>query len=453
MKRLWIALLVIVGVAAVGGAGYWGSRSVQAETTPVAQTPPVAVVTRGDVAQSVTAPGVLMGTRKVTLAADVGGRVAALDVRPGDRVKAGEVLARLATGDLDQAVASAELDLRWAQLELEKLQRPVDEADIRAAEHAVSQAGAALGISQSERDQTLAEDLFLNGLPNARISYNDKKEWYESRQRLFGEGKLDSFWFVDQARREFEDAQKNLQVLEAQAALKERTANSTVSKNAQAYQEAKDKLAALQAGQDPLELEAAQIKVQEAQMALDSALVDLTAAVIKAPFAGVVLEVKAAAGEAVAAGGDLIVLSDPNAVEIAANVIEEDYPLVAVGQPAELFFDAQPELAIPGRVARIVPLRSSDDRPLYPVIIAPDAALPETLAPGMTVDASVVLDLRTAVLRLPRAVVRARSDGSAQVKVWDGQAVVERAVKVGLRGDTFVEILEGLQEGEQVVAE
>ncbi len=452
MKRLWI-VLVVIALAAVGGAGYWGSRSVQAETTPVAQAPPVVEVTRGDVAQTVTAPGTLVGTRKVTLAANVGGRVAELNVQAGDHVKAGAVLARLEAGDLEQAVAKAELGLQQAQLELEKLQRPASEADIRAAENAVSQAGSALGIAQSERDQTLAEDLFLNALPNARIAYNDKKEWYESRQRLFSEGKLDSFWFVDQARREFEDAEKNLQVLEAQAALKERTANSDVSKDAQEYQEAKDKLAALQAGGDPLALKAAQIKVQEAQITLDDAKADLASAVVKAPFTGIVLEVKAAAGEAVAAGGALLVLGDPIAVEVAANVVEEDFPLVAVGQPVELFFDAQPELAIMGKVARIVPQRTSDDRPLYPVIIALDEAIPQTLAPGMTVDASIVLDSRTDVLRLPRAVVRARSDGSAEVKVWDGSAAVKRSIKVGLRGDTYVEILEGLQEGEQVVAE
>lgn len=453
MKRVWIAMFVILGLTAVGGAWYWGSRSVQAEATPVVEAPPVVAVTRGDVAQTVTAPGTLVGTRRVTLAADVGGRLAEVTVQAGDTVKAGDGVARLETGDLEQAIARAKLDLQQAHLELEKLQKPVAEADLRAAEHAVSQAAAALGIAQSKRDQTLAGDLFLNGLPNARIAYNDKKEWYESRQRLFNEGKLESYWFVDEARREFEDVQKNLQALEAQAALDQRSADSEVTKAAQTYQEAQDKLAALQKGRDPLEVEAAQLKVQEAQMALDQAQADLKAAVVIAPFDGIVLAVKAAAGESLNAGSPLLVLSDPQAVEIESSVIEEDYPLVKVGQTAELFFDAQPDIAPTGTIARIVPQRLAGDRPLYPVIIALNESLPETLAPGMTVDASIILDAREAVLRLPRAVVRARSDGTAVVKVWDGQAVTERTIKIGLRGDSYVEILDGLQEGEQVVAE
>ncbi len=453
MKRGWIVLLVILGLAAVGGAGYWGSRSAEAEETPVVEAPPVVSVTRGDVAQTVTAPGTLVGTRKLTLAADVGGRLAEVTVQAGDTVKAGDVVARLETDDLEQAIARANLGLQQAQLELEKLQRPVDEADIRAAEHAISQAAAALGIVNAKRDQTLAGDLFLNGLPNARIAYNDKKEWYESRQRLFNEGKLESYWFVDEAQREFEDVQKHLQALEAQAALDQRSADSEVTKAAQTYQEAQDKLAALQKGRDPLEVQAAQLKVQEAQMALDNAQADLKSAVIAAPFDGIVLAVKAAAGETVNAGGALLVLSDPQAVEIESSVIEEDYPLVKVGQTAELFFDAQPALALTGTVARLVPQRLAGDRPLYPVVIAVDEPLPPTLAPGMTVDASLILDARAAVLRLPRAVVRARSDGTAVVKVWDGQAVTEHTIQVGLRGDSYVEILDGLQEGEQVVAE
>jgi len=453
MKRVWIALFIILGLAAVGGAGYWGSRSVQAEATPVVEAPPVVAVTRGDVAQTVTAPGTLVGTRQVTLAADVGGRLAEVTAQAGDTVKAGDVVARLETGELEQAIAKADLGLQQAQLELEKLQKPVEEADIRAAEHAVSQAAAALGIAQSKRDQTLAGDLFLNSLPDARIAYNDKKEWYESRQRLYNEGQLDSYWFVDQAQREFEDAQDNLQKLEAQAALQQRSTDSEVAKAAQTYQEAQDKLTALQKGCDPLDVEAAQLKVQAAQMALDGAQADLKAATVTAPFDGIVLEVKTAVGEMVAAGGALLVLSDPQAVEVKTSVIEEDLPLVAVGQTAELFFDAQPELDIAGTVARIVPQRLSGDRPLYPVVIAPDDALPETLAPGMTVDASIVLDIRADALRLPRSVVHARSNGTAEVKVWDGHTVTERTVQIGLRGDSYVEILEGLQEGEQVVAE
>ena len=127
--------------------------------------------------------------------------------------------------------------------------------------------------------------------------------------------------------------------------------------------------------------------------------------------------------------------------------------LVQVGQTVELFFDAQPEALVNGRVCRIVPQRQpGSDRPLYPVYIAPDE-LPEGLALGMTVDASIITASRSDVLRLPRTLARARSDGTAQVKVWADGQIETRTVKVGLRGDVYVEILDGLQNGELVVGQ
>jgi HlyD family secretion protein len=162
--------------------------------------------------------------------------------------------------------------------------------------------------------------------------------------------------------------------------------------------------------------------------------------------------VKARLGETAVANSSLIIMSNPYAVEAETSVIEEDLPLVKTGQTVELFFDAQPEAAVVGKVDRIVPQRTSGDRPLYPVYIAPDD-VPDDLVPGMTVDASIAIDSRSGVLRLPRAVVRARSDNSAIVKVWTGDHIADRTIKTGLRGDLYVEIVEGLQEGDQVVGE
>lgn len=452
MKRWWIIMFVVAVLAIVGGAGYLGSRSVQAETTPGVQAPPIVPVTRGAVAQTITAPGKLVGTQQVNLTSDVSGQVAALNVRAGDRVEAGDVLAELATDDLTQAVAKAEIALRQVELELEKLQQPVDQSKLRATYNTITRTATSLGIAQAERNQTMAADLYLNGLANARITVKDKQEWYDSRLKLYEQGEL-NYGFLDLAQNELKSAQDHLQQLEAQANLGQRTANSKVLQNAQEYQEAMDALNSLQAGKNPLDVEAAQLRVQTAQIERDEAQAKLDAATVRAPFDGVVLKVAVSSGETINAGSELLTLSNPQAVEIEASVIEEDYPLAAVGQAVELFFDAQPDTLPMGSVARVVPQRLSGDRPLYPIIISINETLPESLVPGMTVDASIILDAHADVLRLPRAVVRTRSDGTAQIKVWDGRRVTERDVSVGLRGDAYVEILSGLTEGEQVVAE
>jgi len=205
-------------------------------------------------------------------------------------------------------------------------------------------------------------------------------------------------------------------------------------------------------GPPAAELEQVQATMLTAQQALRVAEADLAAAILTAPFGGTILEVNAHPGEIVAAGTPLIRLMDTTTVEIEVSVIEEDLPLVQVGQPVDLFFDAQPDAQARGRVARIVPQRIPGDRPLYPVRITADE-LPEGLLAGMTVDASIVLASRRSVLRLPRAMVQARADGTATIRVWSGNQAQDRPVRVGLRGDAYVEILDGLQEGEQVAAE
>ena len=99
-----------------------------------------------------------------------------------------------------------------------------------------------------------------------------------------------------------------------------------------------------------------------------------------------------------------------------------------------------------------MPRRTGTDRPLYPVYISLPQ-LPENLLPGMTADAIIVIERHMDALRLPRALVRAGSDNMATVEVWNGRTTELREVEIGLRGDTYVEILSGLVEGELVVGQ
>jgi multidrug efflux pump subunit AcrA (membrane-fusion protein) len=137
-------------------------------------------------------------------------------------------------------------------------------------------------------------------------------------------------------------------------------------------------------------------------------------------------------------------------LEAIISVQEEDYPLISPGQAVELFFEANPELEITGTVDRIVPRRISTERALYSVYLSL-AEVPGTLVEGMTVDSSIILDSRTDAVRLPRAIAHVNSDGTAIVKIWQNGHTVERQIQVGLRGDVYVEVLDGLQAGDLVV--
>jgi len=105
---------------------------------------------------------------------------------------------------------------------------------------------------------------------------------------------------------------------------------------------------------------------------------------------------------------------------------------------------------VQGKVERIIPKRLEGDRPLYNIYISLKE-VPDGLADGMTSDTAITIAKREGVLCLPRATVRASSSGKTTIKVWDGIQVMDKEITIGLRGDTYVEIVSGLTEGELVV--
>ena len=191
------------------------------------------------------------------------------------------------------------------------------------------------------------------------------------------------------------------------------------------------------------ELALAQAKYDAAKAVLDSLQ-------IKAPFDGVVFAVNAQSGETYQAEFSLFTIGDPKALEVLASVTEEDYPIVSVGQEVEIYFDARPDVTVQGKVERIIPKRIAGDRPLYNIYISLNE-VPDGLADGMTSDTAITIAKRTGVLCLPRATVRASNGNTTIVKVWNGVKVADQKITVGLRGDTYIEIVSGLHEGDQVV--
>ena len=449
MRRGIISLVIVL--ALIGGAGYLGFRSARPQAQAVPQAPPTVPVTRGDVQQTVTGPGTLACTQESLLEMKVGGRLAEVNVRAGDPVKKGDVLAKLDTLTLQNAVREATAQLEQSRFKLQKAKRDAESGtDLAAAWKNVEAARLGVINAQGNYSSTLlradvtgdvqmakfwadywASDLgdkwlALKGNPNS----NSKRIQYEEAGARSANAHNRMLQITQDAQNNVTAAQRSLAA--AQQAYLNALASYNTLKNGDPVKEAE------------LEVLQDEIKLTKAQM-------DLEDAVLKAPFDGVVLEVKAQAGESVGAGTGLIRLSNPAALEVKATVVEEDYPLAQVGQAAELFFDARPEASVKGHVTRIVPQREAGSSPVYPIYIALDN-VPDGLAEGMTVDASVIVALRSNVLRLPRALVRARTDGTGQVKVWVGDHTEDRTVKVGLRGNQYVEIQDGLREGEQVVS-
>lgn len=169
-----------------------------------------------------------------------------------------------------------------------------------------------------------------------------------------------------------------------------------------------------------------------------------------APMSGVVMEKKVVVGQMVKAGDELYRLADLSTIWVIANVAEQDIAMVKVGAPAKMTFRAYPGEVFQGKVTFIlheldmatrsakvrIELRNPEHRIKHEMFADVEIDAGSKDADRLVVPVSAVID-----------------SGNRQVVLIDkGEGRFEpRAVKLGMRGDNFIEILEGVQDGEQVV--
>jgi RND family efflux transporter MFP subunit len=395
-----------------------------------------------------------------------------------------------AAAEAQQQLALAEKDLQTGQRQLAGLTQP----NVALYQQQLTAAQAALATAQENAQITAMSGLTLTlqsarqALQSATNIYNDAltaQRQCPGCTRVFAPAAGTEVNPAD-AKSQMDQAASGVRVLELQLAQAERADSSAVGQQQDQLAAAQANLARaqarspnagdlalaqanvalaqakvntaraawlrLKAGPDPASLQLDQAALANAQDSLAAAETNLASLEVRAPFDGVVLAVSAAPGQSVATGAPLMTVTRSGSLEVQATVVEQDYPLLTPGQPVQVFFDALSDANVTGRVTRVVPQRSSATQAIYPIAIQLDS-LPEHLAAGMTADGSIIIDRRQGVLRLPRAVAHAHSDGSAQVQVWANGQASTRTIQVGLRGDSFVEVMSGLQEGELVVAQ
>jgi membrane fusion protein, multidrug efflux system len=165
--------------------------------------------------------------------------------------------------------------------------------------------------------------------------------------------------------------------------------------------------------------------------------------VLRAPIDGIVLRQDGEIGEVAEPGNVIFWIGQPRPLLIVAEVNEEDIPRVTPGQRTLLRADAFPDRALEAVVDSITPMGDPVAK-TYRVRFA----LPEDtpLLIGMTVEVNVVVGVSEATLLVPAGAV----EGDAVWTVEDGNAQ-RRSVMPGIRGTAFIEVLQGLDEGDRVI--
>ena len=170
---------------------------------------------------------------------------------------------------------------------------------------------------------------------------------------------------------------------------------------------------------------------------------------LTAPASGVIVKDPPIAGMRFMPGEPLFKIADLSRVWLIADVFEQDLALVRVGTRGTITVDAYSDKAFPGEVTFIYPTLNPDTRTARVRI---ELANPQgQLRPGMYGTVQIDAGPKRAVLTVPdSAVIDSGTRQTVLVALGEGR-FEPRAVKLGTRGEGFVEVLSGVKDGEMVV--
>lgn len=390
-----LAIAVTVGYALSGGP----AAKAAAATT--------AAVARGTVTASASAAGTVSVVRTRGLSFSASAVVTELAVKVGDVVTAGQVLARIDSSDAQESVTAAQQQVTSAQNNLTKAQQT----------QSPSGTGTCAAVAPA------AFSVHPSGSPSPSTSPSP------SPSTSHGPGPS-----ADPTPSRTGRAPTGPSTGASRGANCNSTGTGTGGRNA-----GTDSLASAQQ-----QLNNAELGLLQAQQRLDGT-------VLSAPIGGKVISVGGTVGSQEKPGGTgFIVLGDVNDTEVSAQFSEADVAHLAVGQSATITLPNRTD-PYPGKVAQISPAGTVSGRLVrYGVLIAFDA-VPTDLLFGQSASVAVTTAAAANVLYVPSSAVSAIQGSAAMVSVRSGGHDARRSVTIGLRGDRYTEIKDGLAQGDQVV--
>jgi HlyD family secretion protein len=347
-------------------------------------------VKRGPFTREVRGAGTLVPDDIRWITATTSGRVERIVLHPGAEVQIGTVILELSNPDLEKSVRNAEMGLKTALANLENQRTTLVNSRLQQeANIADYESSYEVALADLQMNQSLAE----GGLV--------------SKQQL-----LQKQAVVNQAKNRLELAKK-------QHASAIETANSQLAPS-----------------------EAAANQARAEVESLSRQLGDLR---VKSTMAGRLQLVQVEVGASVNAGAQLARVSDPTRLKAVVRISETQTRDLAIGQLADI--DTR-NGHVKGKVSRIDPASSQGT---VGVDVTLEGALPPGARPDLGIDGTIELERLTNVLYVESPAFGQENSTISLFKVLPTREAVRTPVKIGRRSVQFVEVVEGLVEGDRVV--
>lgn len=388
IRRIALVVLVIAGVALVT---FGVSRLKPAAPSVDRATVWVDTVKRGPMLRQVRGPGTLVPEEVRVVAAATEGRVERINVQPGTEVTAGTVLLEL----VNPTIAQEAIDAEYAQR--------AGEADYNTLK---------VKLESDKMTQQAA-------VATVRAEYQQAKLQYDTDEQLAKDGLVPAL-NLKLSRVRAEDLANRYKVEQQRLEVMARSAK-------------------------------AQLAAQEARISQMRALVQLRQSQVGtlkvlAGTNGVLQQMQVEVGQQVQPGTNLARVVEPQHLKAELKIAETQAKDITLGQKAEI--DTRNGI-IPGHVIRIDPAAQQGT---VTVDVGLDGELPQGARPDLSIDGTVELERLTDVIYMGRPAFGQAQSTVGIFKLEDGgQTAVRVQVKLGRSSVSTVEVLEGLQPGDQVI--
>jgi HlyD family secretion protein len=384
--------LVLICVWAALQAGCSKEKTVE-PSVPVQVTP----VEKTTVQQIVSAEAILFPLQQSALVPKISAPVKTFYVKRGARVRKGQLLAVLENRDLSAAAEENKGSYEQAQ----------------AAYTTTTAASLPEELQKAKAD-----------VDSASKALEAQQKVYASREELFKQGAL--------PRKELDQSAVDL----------------TNARNT--YELARRHLDALQAVGKEQTLKSAAGQLQSAVGKYHGSEAQLSYSEIRSPIDGVITDRPLYPGEMAAAGTPLLTVMDTSQIIAKAHIPQEQAQLLKVGDRATLTVPGEVK-PVEGKVTIVSPALDPNSTTVEVWVQTKNPE--QRLKPGSNVQVSMVAQVVPDALVVPASALLTASDGATTVMVVgsDGRAH-QQAVKTGIKQGDEVQVVEGLKEGQQVVA-
>ncbi|MGG1658127.1 efflux RND transporter periplasmic adaptor subunit [Brevibacillus sp. NRS-1366] len=447
-KRIVLACLAIV---LIGGGGVFGYKTF---TTPQkAQAAfQMEAVKRGDISETVLASGTVQASKRTSLsfsdAEEAKDAVSAIQVKIGDQVKTGQVLATMDDSVAKIQVTNAKANLLSAQAKLEDAQKRKSAAEISTLQANVNQAKAELDMAKESIDVQKA----ANEEAKAKASLANAEKTFASQKALFEAGAISKTEY-DSAQTSLDQAQRDHNTAVLSASQTKGQSQSKVEQAQAAYQTAIEALNEAHEGPDSATVLTAKAAVEQAKTQLQQAQKALKAVTLIAPMDGVIVQLNGNVGEIPAS--DFIIMDNSNSgdLEVLAEISQSDIGKVKEGLNVFFTTSSYTDQKFSGKVKLVYPeAKTNSGVTTYDVLLSVTNK-EGMLKIGMNMNVTIEIGTHQNVLLVSAQALQTRNgeDGVYLTHSEANRPYRFQPVKIGYFASDKVEIMEGLKEGDRVV--